>query len=111
MYEASVNFSQAKATASTTNSPSSSKLVHSKQSFSNTDVATSLLQFSQLMNNSQLSESDLSLYSWLRCLPPQTFSSPFQRRTLRVDVEPLPKIEKILMNMSIMDSASDLLSR
>lgn len=69
------------------------------------------LRFSNLLNDNQLSESDLSLLSWLRSIPGQTFSCPFQRRSLRVDIEPLPKPQKTLMNVSIMDSASDLLSR
>jgi hypothetical protein len=51
------------------------------------------------------------LISWLRSIPTHVFGCPFQRRSLRVDIEPLPKPQKTLMNVSIMDSASDLLSR
>jgi len=69
------------------------------------------LAFSNLLSDKQLSESDLSLLSWLRSLPAPTFNAPFQRRSLRVDIEPLPKPQRTLMNVSIMDSASDLLSR
>ena len=69
------------------------------------------LRFPSLLTESTLSESDLSLLSWLRSIPNQTFGCPFQRRSLRVDVEPLPKLQRVLMNVSIMDSASDLLSR
>lgn len=71
----------------------------------------SQIRFSQLLHDNQLSESDLSLISWLRSIPNNVFGCPFQRRSLRVDIEPLPKPQKTLMNVSIMDSASDLLSR
>ena len=70
------------------------------------------LRFSNLLNEAQLSESDLSLLPWLRSIPASTFGCPFQRRNLRVDVEPLPPMApKMLLNVSIIDSASDLLSR
>ncbi len=68
------------------------------------------LRFSNLLNDNQLSESDLSLLSWLRSIPGQTFSCPFQRRSLRVDIEPLVKPQKTLMNVSIMDSAFQVYS-
>jgi len=86
----------------------SKALTNDKTSGPSSDLA---LRFSNLLNDNKLSESDLSLLSWLRSIPTPTFGCPFQRRSLRVDIEPLPKPQKTLMNISIMDSASDLLSR
>lgn len=56
--------------------------------------ATSEMQemgFSHILNGTGFSDSDLSLLSWLQCIPPDTFSYPFEQKTLSVDVEQLDK--------------------
>ncbi|PRD26511.1 UNVERIFIED_CONTAM: Wdr47 [Trichonephila clavipes] len=56
--------------------------------------ATSEMQemgFSHILNGTGFSDSDLSLLSWLQCIPPETFSYPFEQKTLSVDVEQLDK--------------------
>ncbi|ODM97600.1 WD repeat-containing protein 47 [Orchesella cincta] len=108
LYETCVDFCQSKAM---TNDKLGGGARSSGSGSSLTNQMDCSLRFSNLLNDNQLSESDLSLLSWLRSIPGQTFSCPFQRRSLRVDIEPLPKPQKTLMNVSIMDSASDLLSR
>ncbi|KFM64764.1 WD repeat-containing protein 47, partial [Stegodyphus mimosarum] len=47
--------------------------------------------FSHILNGTGFSDSDLSLLSWLQCIPPETFSYPFEQKTLSVDVEQLDK--------------------
>lgn len=37
------------------------------------------------------SDSDLSLLSWLQSIPAETFSVPFEQKTLNVDVERLER--------------------
>lgn len=49
------------------------------------------MQFAHLLNGTGFSDSDLSLLSWLQCIPPETFSYPFEQKTLSVDVEQLEK--------------------
>ncbi|RZF32329.1 hypothetical protein LSTR_LSTR001793 [Laodelphax striatellus] len=73
LYESCVNYCQAKATGS-------------KESH-NTEM-----NFSRLLDGSAgFSDSDLSLLSWLQSIPPDTFSVPFEQRTLNVDVERLER--------------------
>jgi hypothetical protein len=40
---------------------------------------------------SDFNDSDLSLLSWLQSIPPDTFSCPFEQKSLNVDVERLLK--------------------
>lgn len=50
------------------------------------------MNFSRLLDGSVgFSDSDLSLLSWLQSIPPETFSVPFEQRTLNVDVERLER--------------------
>lgn len=73
LYESCVNFCQAKATGS--------KDTHSQE-----------MNFSKLLDGSVgFSDSDLSLLSWLQSIPSETFSVPFEQRTLNVDVERLER--------------------
>ncbi|XP_064458663.1 WD repeat-containing protein 47-like [Ornithodoros turicata] len=46
------------------------------------------LSFTDLLSGS---DADLSLLSWLRCLPPEVFSYPFEQTVLNVDVRQLEK--------------------
>jgi len=107
LYETCVEYCQSKALSADKEKTRSASPARSLSSNS-VDCA---FRFPSLLSDNQLSESDLSLLSWLRSIPSSTFGCPFQRKSLRVDVEPLPKLQKTLMNVSIMDSASDLLSR
>lgn len=50
------------------------------------------MSFSRLLDGSVgFSDSDLSLLSWLQSVPSETFSVPFEQRTLNVDVERLER--------------------
>ncbi|KAJ8974755.1 hypothetical protein NQ317_017025 [Molorchus minor] len=73
LYESCVNYCQAKATGSS-------------------EVQSQEMSFSRLLDGSVgFSDSDLSLLSWLQSVPPETFSVPFEQRTLNVDVERLER--------------------
>lgn len=73
LYESCVSYCQAKATGS-------------KES------QTHEMNFSRLLDGSVgFSDSDLSLLSWLQSIPHDTFSVPFEQRTLNVDVERLER--------------------
>lgn len=73
LYESCVNYCQSKATEMT-------------------DSAYDQLNFTRILDgNVGLGDSDLSLISWLQCVPSDTFSIPFEQRTLNVDVEKLEK--------------------
>ena len=47
------------------------------------------IKFTNLLTQSDFSDSDLSLLSWLQSIPADTFSCPFEQRSLNVDVERL----------------------
>nr|CAD7429905.1 unnamed protein product [Timema monikensis] len=73
LYESCVNYCQAKATGS-------------KES------QQQEMTFSRLLDGSiGYSDSDLSLLSWLQSIPSDTFSVPFEQRTLNVDIERLER--------------------
>lgn len=73
LYESCVNYCQTKATGSK-------------------DSHTQEMNFARLLDGSVgFSDSDLSLLSWLQSIPSETFSVPFEQRTLNVDVERLEK--------------------
>ncbi|VEN37034.1 unnamed protein product [Callosobruchus maculatus] len=72
LYESCVNYCQAKATGA--------------------EAHTQEMSFSRLLDGTVgFSDSDLSLLSWLQSVPPETFSVPFEQRTLNVDVERLER--------------------
>ncbi|CAG9782079.1 unnamed protein product [Diatraea saccharalis] len=71
LYESCVNYCQAKATGS--------------------DTQSNEVNFSRLLDGSGFDESDLSLLSWLQSIPAETFSVPFEQRMLNVDVEKLER--------------------
>lgn len=73
LYESCVSYCQAKATGSS-------------------DAFTYDMTFSKLLDGSiGFSDSDLSLLSWLQSIPAETFSVPFEQKTLNVDVERLER--------------------
>lgn len=71
LYESCVEYCQQRATSATTDMQE--------------------MGFSHILNGTGFSDSDLSLLSWLQCIPPDTFSFPFEQKTLSVDVEQLDK--------------------
>uniref|UniRef100_A0A6B2E6Y3 CTLH domain-containing protein n=1 Tax=Phlebotomus kandelakii TaxID=1109342 RepID=A0A6B2E6Y3_9DIPT len=74
LYESCVNYCQAKATGTTDGSGGHE------------------MTFSKLLDGSVgFNDSDLSLLSWLQSIPMETFSVPFEQRTLNVDVERLER--------------------
>ena len=73
LYESCVNYCQAKATGSK-------------------ETQQQEMSFSRLLDGSiGYSDSDLSLLSWLQSIPSETFSVPFEQRTLNVDIERLER--------------------
>lgn len=73
LYESCVSYCQAKATGSS-------------------DAFNQDMTFSKLLDGSVgFSDSDLSLLSWLQSIPSETFSVPFEQKTLNVDVERLER--------------------
>ncbi|XP_039431634.1 WD repeat-containing protein 47 isoform X2 [Culex pipiens pallens] len=73
LYESCVNYCQVKATGAA-------------------DAATHKINFSKVLDGSiGFTDSDLSLLSWLQSIPAETFSVPFEQKTLNVDVERLEK--------------------
>lgn len=73
MYESCVGYCQAKATGTP-------------------DCSQQEMTFSRLLDGSVgFSDSDLSLLSWLQSIPSETFSVPFEQKTLNVDVERLER--------------------
>lgn len=89
LYESCVDYCQQKATttsASTSMAEGSAGKLASNQH---------TIKFTKVLSMSDLSDSDLSLLSWLQSIPAQTFSCPFEQKTLNVDVERLkaPQLE------------------
>lgn len=73
LYESCVTYCQAKATGSV-------------------EASSQEMTFSKLLDGSVgFSDSDLSLLSWLQSIPAETFSVPFEQKTLNVDVERLER--------------------
>uniref|UniRef100_A0A182WHV2 CTLH domain-containing protein n=1 Tax=Anopheles minimus TaxID=112268 RepID=A0A182WHV2_9DIPT len=73
LYESCVNYCQVKATGAA-------------------DTANQKINFSRVLDGSiGFTDSDLSLLSWLQSIPADTFSVPFEQKTLNVDVERLEK--------------------
>lgn len=73
LYESCVNYCQAKATGAK-------------------ETQVQEMNFSRLLDGSVgFSDSDLSLLSWLQSIPSETFSVPFEQRTLNVELEKLER--------------------
>lgn len=73
LYESCVRYCQAKATGS-------------KES------CYQEVNFSRILDNTAgFEDADLSLLSWLQSIPSETFSVPFEQRTLNIDIEQLDK--------------------
>ena len=55
----------------------------------------SSIKFTNVLSQSDFSDSDLSLLSWLQSIPSETFACPFEQRSLNVDVERIktPQLE------------------
>lgn len=85
LYESCVSYCQAKATGAPDTAAAGS-------SNSTAGAAGQEMTFSKLLDGSVgFSDSDLSLLSWLQSIPAETFSVPFEQKTLNVDVERLER--------------------
>ncbi|XP_076308772.1 WD repeat-containing protein 47-like [Tachypleus tridentatus] len=71
IYESCVEFCQQQATATSSD-------IHE-------------IHFSHVLNGTGFNDSNLSLLSWLQYIPLETFSYPFEQKTLNVEVEQLEK--------------------
>ncbi|ESO85934.1 hypothetical protein LOTGIDRAFT_130238 [Lottia gigantea] len=49
------------------------------------------LKYMNVLNDNGFSDADLSLISWLLCIPYDTFSCPFEQKQVNIDVQPLIK--------------------
>lgn len=80
LYESCVSYCQAKATGGPTPDTAASSSQQQE------------MTFSKLLDGSAgFSDSDLSLLSWLQSIPAETFSVPFEQKTLNVEVERLER--------------------
>lgn len=91
LYESCVSYCQAKATGSPdvlNQDMAFSKLLDGSGGRS---AAVLVLARTHPWFISGFSDSDLSLLSWLQSIPAETFSVPFEQKTLNVDVERLER--------------------
>lgn len=89
LYESCVNYCQAKATG--TAESHIQEMTFSR--LLDGSVGELLVKCQKLLKTLILgfSDSDLSLLSWLQSVPSETFSVPFEQKTLNVDVERLER--------------------
>lgn len=86
LYESCVSYCQAKATGA----PDAAATAAT--SGAGATAGAQEMTFSKLLDGSVgFSDSDLSLLSWLQSIPAETFSVPFEQKTLNVDVERLER--------------------
>lgn len=71
-----------------------SSVEHCQARATNTTETLNLSSPTTLLNNTRLSDTDASLLSWLHALPPESFSSPFEQKSLVVQVEKVRKSEE-----------------
>ena len=64
---------------------------HCQARATNTEETIDLTDSSALLSNTQLSESDVSLLSWLHSLPSETFSCPFEQKSLSLKIDRFEK--------------------
>lgn len=89
LYESCVNYCQAKATGGGAVEPANG--AHSLMNGSGKSDKNEITFCKVLDSNNGFTDSDLSLLSWLQSIPTETFSVPFEQKTLNVDVERLEK--------------------
>jgi WD40 repeat protein len=64
---------------------------HCQARATNTNETIDLTDTNSLLNHTRLSDTDVSLLSWLHSLPNETFSCPFEQKALSVHVDKLQK--------------------
>ncbi|CAF0884052.1 unnamed protein product [Adineta ricciae] len=64
---------------------------HCQARATNTDETIDLTDTNSLLASTRLSDTDVSLLSWLHALPTETFSCPFEQKTLTLNIEKFQK--------------------
>ena len=64
---------------------------HCQARATNTNETIDLTNTNCLLTNARLSDTDVSLLSWLHSLPTETFSCPFEQKSLKLNIEKLQK--------------------
>ncbi|CAF0942016.1 unnamed protein product [Rotaria sordida] len=64
---------------------------HCQARATNTDETINLTNPNCLLLNTRLSDTDVSLLSWLHALPTETFSCPFEQKSLKLNIDKLQK--------------------
>jgi hypothetical protein len=68
-----------------------SSVEHCQARATNTDETIDLTDSNSLLLNTRLSDTDVSLLSWLHALPNETFSCPFEQKSLTLNIDKLQK--------------------
>ena len=64
---------------------------HCQARATGTEESIDLADSNSLLSNSSPSDMDASLISWLHALPTETFSCPFEQKSLALNIDPLQK--------------------
>lgn len=64
---------------------------HCQARATGTEESLDLADSNSLLSNSSPSDMDASLISWLHALPTETFSCPFEQKSLALNIDPLQK--------------------
>ncbi|CAF5165361.1 unnamed protein product, partial [Rotaria magnacalcarata] len=64
---------------------------HCQARATSTDETIDLTDPNSLLSNTRLSDTDVSLLSWLHALPTETFSCPFEQKSLALSIDRLQK--------------------
>lgn len=64
---------------------------HCQARATSTDETIDLQDPNSLLSNTRLSDTDVSLLSWLHALPTETFSCPFEQKSLTLNIDKLQK--------------------
>jgi hypothetical protein len=64
---------------------------HCQARATNTDETIDLKDPNSLLANTRLSDTDVSLLSWLHALPTETFSCPFEQKALTLNIDKFQK--------------------
>ena len=64
---------------------------HCQARATSTDETIDLQDPNSLLANTRLSDTDVSLLSWLHALPTETFSCPFEQKSLTLNIDKLQK--------------------
>ncbi|UJR37530.1 hypothetical protein I4U23_030232 [Adineta vaga] len=64
---------------------------HCQARATNTDETIDLTDTNSLLATTRLSDTDVSLLSWLHALPTETFSCPFEQKSLTLNIEKFQK--------------------